>query len=414
MARLVVVSSNAALGFALNSAGHEVQLAEDGNDVRWAEYTAFAEVVLLDVSDPPSAAVLIEGIADSALDPVWVLLIASRNPAWDDVLHARAQGISIMPLPLSIPAITATLKTLMAGPPLPRHGALEAAIPEPETKPETEPEPDPAQNPTWLLPDAPPGANTESEPSYATPLDPVQADSEPEMAPKTGAKTEVDADANPTWLTTDAPTTDTKGADQDKPGEPRVPEWDPTWVKPEHRGIVVTRLDPPTSRANSLVRSLAACTDDLYTLADTAEFVVAEAVKLVSADGAAVLLRDGLAWRVAAGLGLRALEERLTLTAEHWLVEQVSSSLHGILLTSGEGAFRELYGAPLSGSQNLLAAPLPPHGGILLLARHDQPFTEQDLQTLIVFLVEAGVTLSDALDARRLARQLVVHLDLDG
>jgi hypothetical protein len=154
------------------------------------------------------------------------------------------------------------------------------------------------------------------------------------------------------------------------------------------------------------VRALLASTDDLTVLSDTAEVVVDEACRLVPSDAGCVLVRDGSVFRVASGRGMRPLEQRLILEPGHWLVRQVSESFHGVLLSGGQGRWAELYGAPLSSREYLLATPLAPLGAILVLGRDDEEFTEPDLESLLELADEAGHLLSDAVDVRTLARAL--------
>jgi hypothetical protein len=117
--RLVVVSHNPALPFALNSAGHEVVVVDDEADVRWAEYIAFAEIVVLDLGDPAACQLLMDGVARAAVNPVRVLLLASAEPAWQALLAGPAvAGTAILPLPLTMPRLSATLDMLLNGPPL--------------------------------------------------------------------------------------------------------------------------------------------------------------------------------------------------------------------------------------------------------------------------------------------------------
>ena len=162
--------------------------------------------------------------------------------------------------------------------------------------------------------------------------------------------------------------------------------------------------EPATPQTQSLVRALAASADDLASVAETAQIVLGAAIAVTGATAGALMVRDGPEWRVAAGEGLRALEERLRLVAGHWLVKEVSASRHGLLLQGRDGPRQQLYGAPLANREHLMAAPLPPVGAIVLLAREGVPFTKEDLVALMPVTKEAAPLLVDALDVRRLAR----------
>ena len=151
MARLVVVSRNAALPFALNSAGHEVVVLDDEADVRWGEFVGFADVVLLDLGDPHVCELLIDSVARSATTPVRVLLLASTAPAWDALKDNPRTGTGVLPLPLSMPRLSEALKELLHGPPL---AHITTPAPAPAETPERRQEPSQGpsqevQQPAW-------------------------------------------------------------------------------------------------------------------------------------------------------------------------------------------------------------------------------------------------------------------------
>ena len=419
MARLVVVTRNAALPFALNSAGHEVVTVDDDHDVRWGEYLDQSDVVVLDIDDPGICALLIDGVARSASHPIRVLLLASNNPSWVPVLAQHTDGVTVLPLPLTMPRLMAALEALAHGPPLPKdlHDSLGALPPRAVTE---------------AVLDLP----AESEQAGAGALTP---DPQEHTVPAAVAQPEPPLEQPVSEATVPLPTPQpaTEHAPAEAGGEP-IPHAAPTavaamqpsavgWTAGGHQvsalsGIpspapasdtpsLAPLVEPLAPRAHSLVRALTAAVDQLDSVGDTAEVVLSEAMTLVPADAGAVLVRDGAAWRVSAGAGLRALEDRRSLSPEHWLVQQVSQSMHGVLLAGGEGRWSELYGAPLSGRAFLLASPLPPIGAILLLGRDEHEFSDPDLETLFSFSDEAGHLLADAMDVRRLARLLEPFCD---
>jgi hypothetical protein len=405
MARLVVVSRNAALPFALNSAGQEVVTVDDDHDVRWGEYVDQSDVVVLDIDDPGICSLLIDGVARSASHAIRVLLLASNNPSWAAALAQRTDGVTVLPLPLTMPRLMAALDALTQGPPLPRdvQDSLGAPVPTPSATPPTpEPEADPTA-PSPVLPVADALPEPEPEPTVPDQVPPVSPPS-PAPSPATPEHHRMPQVA---VATTRPSAVGWTSGGQQISALTGIPSPAPA----SGTASLVPLVEPLAPRAISLVRALTAAVDQLDSVTDTAEVVLSEAMTLVPADAGAVLVRDGAAWRVSAGAGLRALEERRTLTPEHWLVQQVSESLHGVLLSGGEGRWSELYGAPLSARPFLLATPLPPGGAILLLGRDDEEFRDPDLETLFAFSDEAGHLLADATDERRLARHLEPFFD---
>jgi hypothetical protein len=129
------------------------------------------------------------------------------------------------------------------------------------------------------------------------------------------------------------------------------------------------------------------------------------------AEAAALLLPDGAVWRVAAGKGLRTLEARVQLSADHWLIGEVARARHGILIEDTDIARQRLRGSPLAHWRQLLAAPAADAEGILLLARSKRPFTEDDLADSVRILTLVGPDLRAALDVREVARLLEPFAD---
>jgi hypothetical protein len=427
VARLVVVSRNPALPFALNSAGHEVVTVDDDHDVRWGEYLDQSDVVVLDIDDPGICALLIDGVAASARHDIRVLLLASSNPGWGPIVDQHTDGVTVLPLPLTMPRLTMALDVLAQGPPLPkgvRHyplatppsdagvGLSISAVVEDPNRHEAVVE-SPVRELLSLgvepFPQVPAMSHSSAPPTSAPP--------EPDTTQLPEAAVSQDVDPQPV-ARPPVHTEQTAGVTK-----PSAVGWTPA-INPVQSSTATTGplsfselpalapvVEPLAPRAHSLVRSLTAAIDQLDTVGDTASVVLSEAIALVPADAGAVLVRDGAAWRVSAGHGLRPLEERRSLTPEHWLVRQVSESMHGVLLEGGEGRWSELYGAPLSARAFLLASPLLPIGAILLLARDEHAFGDEDLEALLTFSDEAGHLLSDATDVRRLARLLTPFCD---
>jgi hypothetical protein len=170
---------------------------------------------------------------------------------------------------------------------------------------------------------------------------------------------------------------------------------------------VPARLD-----AIDLVRSLSARVTDLTGVPETADIVVDEAVVRTGSEAGALLVRDGDIWRVAAGAGLRALEHRFQLAPEHWLVSEVATQGHALIIEESDVARHNLFGAPLANWEELLIAPVPDTGAVLLVARHTGGYDDLELAQLSELTEEAAPLMSAALDARALARSLEELRDL--
>jgi hypothetical protein len=392
VARIVVLSRNHALPFALNSAGHEVVPVAEETDVRWSQYVAFADVVLLDVDDPEACQLLVNGVAESAVRPIRVLVVATTSAAWQAWrAESSAPGIALLWLPLTMPRLEDALTSLMAGPELQATSDTSVRDPAPAPAPASD---DPAES--RVAPPSEEGQEGTDQPcdpghealppAVVTPIQhlPVGRERATEVRPASASDARMsDGSSSPVAL-----------ADVDAAeirGEAPLDPW------PQNA---------PRPRAVSLVRSLSHAMGELTSVPDVAGVVLAEAMTQVDADAGAILVRDGFSWRVVAGDHLRPLEHRARLGSDHWLVQEVSQGWHGVLLTGGEGDSSQLYGAPLSYRPFLLAMPLPPVGAILMLASDEASFTGQDLQRLQGLSDEAGHLLSDALDVRKLARLL--------
>ena len=179
---------------------------------------------------------------------------------------------------------------------------------------------------------------------------------------------------------------------------------------------------PPSRRSRRdlsdpdvLVPALVAVTDRLYGVRETGTAVAGHVRDSVGVDAVAVLIPDGAMWTVAGAVGHRHLEERLTLTQDHWLVHEVTTAHHGIVIEDTDIARTRLAGTPLAAWPHLMACPLSDVGGIVVLARSDNgpPFTSRDLTAVSTALGEASGLFKAALQVRELARRLRTLADLD-
>ena len=156
----------------------------------------------------------------------------------------------------------------------------------------------------------------------------------------------------------------------------------------------------------ALIHGLAGHVDDLIGVPEAAEAIVAEAVDVTYSKAGAILVADGPIWRVGAGMGLRPLEHRITVTEDHWLVAEVAAQ-HSPLKVDHPHAVRpQLYGAPLASWERLLIAPVEAAPAVLIVARHAPAYAESDLGVIAAVAAEAGPPLRAALDVRTLARSL--------
>lgn len=205
------------------------------------------------------------------------------------------------------------------------------------------------------------------------------------------------------------------------PGQAPVPPAPPARVAPAPPSPRA-EADPTSRRTrrevsdpDALVPALLAVSDRLYGVRETGTAVAGHVKEVVGVDAVAVLVPDGAVWTVAGAVGHRHLEERLTVTADHWLVKEVTEVQHGVIVEDTDIARARLAGAPLAAWPHLLACPLTSVHGLVLLARSDNgpAFTSRDLAHASQALGEAGPLFSAAVLVRELARRLRTMAELD-
>jgi hypothetical protein len=148
--------------------------------------------------------------------------------------------------------------------------------------------------------------------------------------------------------------------------------------------------------------------DDLPTLTDSAEAIVARLEEAFGAETAiAVLVAEDIGWRVAAGRGLRPNEVRHTIPSDHWLARRVDATETAVIVSGTDVARQELHEVPLIHLDNWLAATVSQGEAMLLLARNGEPaFTLADaVKARDVGLAGMG-RLRRATRLRQLARHL--------
>jgi hypothetical protein len=202
-----------------------------------------------------------------------------------------------------------------------------------------------------------------------------------------------------------------------KPAPPALPEAAPMAPAVPTPAPVASPIRPEAAAGlaifpqMNMVRALLLEVRLLPRVAETAGVVMSRATEAVAADAAAVLVPDDGVWRVEAGSGLRPLEERLQIDATHWLVVEIAVGRRGLLIKNTDVARNQLAGAPLASWANLLAVPVA--GEVfLLLARERSEFSREDLTRVAGAVAGLDAPMNDAIDVRRLARDMVDYLDL--
>lgn len=458
MAQLALVSRNPVMSMGLSALDHDIVEVRPHNLDDWldAGNDAGVNALVLDLGSPTRALQL---VGDLRANGRWtpVLLVASSDDGWDTPELLGLPGVDILHLPLDSTRLKAATESVLRhpnAPPVHREFSANGPVPTPEpqappqplieeievpfvvpeptflaTEPETEEgehyEPPPTKPEPSPAPQPPP---TVREPQRATPSPPppppvveVAEQPSPEAVPT--------SEVAPVWT-------------QPIPVREVAPEPEPS-KKPErtkrlHRAphsakstVAPTAPEPtrvplpsgqtPRRRATDrlgeqappeLVATLLGLADGLYTLTETAQVIVEDAVSRAAADSGTLLVPDGEYWRVAAGVGLRPLEYRYQLTEDSWLVTSVGSSKKGVLVEDSDVARQQLHGAPLASRTHLLAVPVAAADAILLMSRdHDPAFDELVLADLAHLADEAGALLQRAVDVRSLARSLARHLD---
>ncbi|HWL36269.1 MAG TPA: GAF domain-containing protein [Frankiaceae bacterium] len=278
-----------------------------------------------------------------------VLLVSNDTPGWDATAAHVGGAARVLPLPISLGLLTAALDELLAAGPL----------------------------------DVPPPPSNENE-----------------LLSKVAASVGL-AISDSGTLT----------PDESSP-LPRVrvaEEPPPSPVEP----LVAADPEVPSVPIGEFAESVLAWASERSDVRETAEVVVAELAERTGAEAAALLLPDGAEWRVAGGVGLRPLEHRLRLGADHWLVSTVVEHGEGVVVDDSDGARDELIGAPLASWARVLAVPVPAVRGVFVAAREGEAFDGAALATAVSVAGEANPMLTDALALRAVARALAPFTDVE-
>ncbi len=128
------------------------------------------------------------------------------------------------------------------------------------------------------------------------------------------------------------------------------------------------------------------------------------------AGAAAVLVAEDGCWRVEGGIGLRPIEYRLTLSNTDWVVSQLSVELPVVAIPNTDLVRAQLALTPLARHRSLLVVVFAGGGCLALIARDCTPFESDEVAAVLQRLRGQSSVLSEALEARRLARRLVHFL----
>lgn len=307
------------------------------------------DALVLDLGDPRLARQTVLDLrARDCLAPV--LLVSSEGEGWDDLDDDQLAATRLMPLPVTRPDLITALTELVQPTVVLVPDAVVPPPPPPTPLPQPEPMPEPEPQPGPAPPQPPPPPEPPPVPQPVPPPAP-------------------------------------------QPMPPPAPEPEPAPA-------------PLPDDVRDLVLRLTECLDELTTVCEIADVVIADALDRTLAEAAALLVPDGACWRVTAGVNLRALEHRLELDESSWLVQEVALRGLGLLVEGTDIARTALQGAPLASWQHLLVTPVTMVRGVLILARSEAAFQESDLDEQATLGREAGPLLQAAMETRTLARAL--------
>jgi hypothetical protein len=171
---------------------------------------------------------------------------------------------------------------------------------------------------------------------------------------------------------------------------------------------VPVQTPPPVHDA---VRTLRTSLHDLSSVREVATVVAEAAAERVVAERIAIVLPDGPVWRVAGGVGLRAVEERLMVEPQHWLITDVLAGHRGAVIEHTDITRAQLRGSPLASMDQLMVATSQSLRAVVIAGRDDPAFGVLDLAGLRAVLVEAEPALEEAMAVRNLARDLAPFAD---
>lgn len=383
MAHVTVVTRNPAIAMGLTHHGYDVTDVRPDRHGDWARQAIGSNAVVLELSDAVAADAAIRRLRAEGLG-VQVLVVANDTPGWDETIQHAGEGVRSLPLPITLPSLMAAVEAAVdAGPidvpPPPRNEEeLLSAV---------------ARSVGLEINDA--GALV-GEPSPRGAATLAQADAE-----------EAPSDPVPVPDPEPAPLPDPEPAPEPDPDPVPVPDPEPA-PQPDPEPVA------PSGRASAgLVAALTAGAGDLTGVAEVAEVVVSELAEKVGAEAAVLLLPDGPEWRVAGGLGLRPLEQRVRLAEDAWLVAHVALQDQCVVVDDTDAAREQLSGAPLASWSEVMAVPVRGVRGVFVVARAGEAFDEDAVRAACAVADEAAPLLREALAVRVLARALLPYADIE-
>ncbi len=370
MTSIVVVTKRAGLTLTMQSPGHhyiEVRPAAGWLDRSWTE-----DVLVLDLEAADVALEAIESLRTAGVDSP-VIMVANDTDGWDEVIAVHTD-LFLVSLPISP---TSLLSTVDRAARANRSSPLAAATATAHSLTGTRTE-------EVVAPELPRPLPEVLEPVVPAPAPPEEPVAKPAPTPRPTVP------AVPPVATSPARTV--------APATPAPSEPETTSKK---------RRDDPIS----MVRTLQEVVGHLSRLHEVAELLRRRCTDAVTSEASAVLVPDGEVWRVSAGAHLRPLEERLQITADHWLITEIVRAGHGVLIRDTDVARTRLSGAPLASWPNLMALPIREVDALVLLARKTKPFGRGDLTKGSQAIGQAAIQLKEAFDVRSLARALATFVD---
>lgn len=354
MARIVVVSESSALSLALATSDHDIAevAAEDAE-------SADVDLFVVDLDEPIDAVAFLGDLrADGTATPAVVVI--GDTPEWHSVQSLDSSAIAIVERPVSRPSLLAAVEHLLGDP---------AEAPEAEARPvglHLPPQPLPVEQ------------------QLSSALQKAEAAGNPATAR--------DSSASPTARprpTKPAKTPRVRG--RRRAEDPQTP---PAPLRPARRSFAEA-ADEVIHEARRLQGlDIVAC--------DT----VGRAMAAVDGTAGALIVRDAEVWRTAGGLALRPREWIVELHADSWLIDLVAQQQRAIIVEDTDIARQRLVNVPLSRCRNLLAVPVAAIQGALLVARDDEPFDTDDLETVVATAREAEADLITAVLLRDVADTL--------
>lgn len=149
----------------------------------------------------------------------------------------------------------------------------------------------------------------------------------------------------------------------------------------------------------------------LLGLDEVGQAVCEQAAEAVGADAVALLVPDDRVWRISGGVGVRPLEQRIIVQADHWLITHMMTHTRGAVIDRSDVARARLMNTPLASRQQLVIATNQRLEAIAIAGRAAAAFTATDLSVLNSLMTEAEPALRDALALRTLARRLARYQD---